>query len=354
MATYLNLYLFVLCGVPIAWMGDTATRRGLQKLYFLFLWIVLSVFAGSRSLSVDRDLQTYFEWFQSIVTNQATAAEWLRDPSFGLISYMMFHLGLGFRAVVLTYDLLAVGALMAVAVSAASERWSTLTFYLVFCQYYAVSEMTEIRAAVAIPVMTLSIFAACRKRWQLSAVLLVVAIFFHFSAILALPVCIFLLAGAQFRSRMYIVLLVAVAVIAYIELSPLMALLSNLYRLSEYLNGGEEQNDLKVISWYALLHLLPIAIAVFYSWKKLSLQIRVAALLASIGMACFFMLSWNTGLATRLLYLFDLFWIILWVHALDRIEGARTYLYTFLMIALGLALYVKSLQYLSPYSIAQI
>jgi hypothetical protein len=66
------------------------------------------------------------------------------------------------------------------------------------------------------------------------------------------------------------------------------------------------------------------------------------------------MLSWNTGLATRLLYLFDLFWIILWVHALDRIEGARTYLYTFLMIALGLALYVKSLQYLSPYSIAQI
>ncbi|HMG86791.1 MAG TPA: EpsG family protein [Terracidiphilus sp.] len=353
MTPYLDLYFVVLCGVPIAWMGDTATRRGLQKLYFVFLWIVLSVFAGSRSLSVDRDLQTYFEWFQAIATNQATAAEWLRDPSFGVISYSLFHLGLGFRAVVLTYDLLAVGALMAVAVFGVAERWSTLAFYLLFCQYYAVAEMTELRSAVAIPLMTLSILAACRKRWRLSAVLLLVAIFFHFSAILALPVCIFLLAGIQFRSRLYIVFLVGAAIVAYIELSPLLALLSNLYRLSEYLNGGEEQNDLKAISWYALLHLIPIAIAV-YSWKKLSLQIRVAALLSSFAMACFFMLSWNTGLATRLLYLFDLFWIVLWVYDLDRIEGARTYLYTFLMIALGLALYVKSLQYLSPYSIIQI
>jgi hypothetical protein len=103
-----------------------------------------------------------------------------------------------------------------------------------------------------------------------------------------------------------------------------------------------------------LLHLIPIAIAVFYSWKGLSLQIRVAAILSSLGMACFFMLSWNTGLATRLLYFFDLFWITLWVYHLDRIEGARTYLYTLVMIALGLVLYVKSLQYLSPYSIIQI
>ena len=82
----------------------------------------------------------------------------------------------------------------------------------------------------------------------------------------------------------------------------LIDLLSGLYRISEYLNGGEEENDLRVISWYALAHLLTIAIPVALLWKKLNLHQRMATLGCSIGLTLFrrFRLEHRPGHAVSL------------------------------------------------------
>jgi len=181
-------------------------------------------------------------------------------------------------------------------------------------------------------------------------VVYLLALLFHFSAIVVLPLMVMTLAGVRFRSRLWLLAVASVGVLAALTMRSLIDLLSGLYRISEYLNGGAEEHDLRVISWYALAHLLAI-IAALYFWEKLSLHQRMAVVGCGIGLMCFVVFGWNTGLATRLLYIFDVYWLLILLMILERLNGEARVLYVGLLFVFGLALFYKSLGYVQPYAV---
>lgn len=350
MTPYFYIYALVLPGVVLCFLGDAAFRRVAQNIYFIVILLALATFAGMRSPNVDRDFQDYVFWFNLIKSGDAPIFAWIRDPAFAVFSWVAAHLGLSYSAVAFTYALLGLMATWAFAAATSAPRWITLFFYLLFCQYYIVLEMTEIRAAVAIPLMGLSLYLACKGRRRQAAGVYVLALIFHFSVIAALPFLVLILGGARFRTRAWLYSMIALGAVASLTMRSLIDLLSGLYRLSEYLNGGAEQNDLRVISWYALAHLLTIAIPVTLLWKKLTLHERMATLACSLGLTIFVVFGWNTGLATRLLYVFDIYWLLIMLMILEKLSGEARVFYVGFLTMVGFALYCKSLQYVEPYS----
>jgi len=347
---YFLIYALVAAGIFICFLDDTPVRRAAQSFYFVVVLISLAGFAGMRSPAVDRDFQEYDLWFNAIKSGAAPPLAWMRDPAFAIISYIFSRLALPYSAVAFFYAALGLIATWKFARAAFVPRWATLFFYLLFCQYYIVLEMTQIRAAVAIPLMAGSLYLACEGRRRHAIGLYLIALVFHFSVIVALPLLVMILVGVRFRSRAWLFSLVVAGAVAAVAMTRIIDFISGLYRLSEFLNGGAEENDLRVISWYALAHLFTLAVAALILWKNLNLHQRMATLACGIGLTLFLLFGWNTGLATRFLYLFDLYWLLIMMMVLEKLKGEARILYVTLLIFVGFGLYCKSLQYVDPYS----
>lgn len=352
MSAYFLIYGLVTSGIAICFIGDRTFRRAAQAVYFLVVIAGLAAFAGMRSPNVDRDFLEYVGWFDLIQSGAAPLFAWLRDPAFAGIAYLVSLAGASFSMVVFIYALAGITATWVLAVSISLERWVTLLFYLFFCQFYVVWDMTEMRAAVAIPLMGTSLYLACQGRRKLATALFVLALLFHFSAIAGLPLLILIFAGVRFRSRGWLIALAAGGAIAAIAMKSLVNLLSGLYRISEFLNGGAEEHDLRVISWYALAHLMVIVVALYF-WKRLSFHQRMAVVACGLGLVLFLVFGWNTGLATRLLYIFDIYWLLIMLMPVEQLHGELQVLYVGALFIAGFALYCKSLQYVDPYTVVK-
>lgn len=350
MTPYFYIYGLVASGIAICFLGDTTLRRVSQILYCVVVLFVLALFASLRSPNVDRDFQQYVMWFNLIQSGDAPLIAWIRDPAFAVFSFIAAKLGLGYQAVAFTYALLGLIATWRFAAAVSMQRWITLFFYLLFCQYYIVLEMTEIRAAVAIPLMALSLYLAAQNKRRQAIWTYLLAVLFHFSVIVALPLLIMLLTGSRFRTRRWVIALIAIGAVASLTMRSLIDLLSGLYRISEYMNGGAEQNDLRVISWYALAHLLTIAVPVALFWKKLNRHERMATIGCAIGLTFFVVFGWNTGLATRCLYIFDVYWLLIMMMILEKLKGNARIFYIAFLAIVGFGLFCKSLVYVEPYS----
>lgn len=351
MTAYFYIYGLVAAGIFICFLGDSPLRRVAQWVYFAVVLFVLATFAGMRSPGVDRDFYDYATWFSLIQSGDAPQFAWIRDPAFAGFAWIATRLGLAYPAVAFVYALLGLLATWRFAVAVSARRWITLFFYLLFCQYYIVLDMTEIRAAVAIPMMALSLYYASEGRRRRAGMIFLVALFFHFSVVIALPLLCMLCWGVSFRTRGWLYALIAVGALASVTMRSVIDLLSGLYRISEYLNGGAEENDLRVISWYALAHLLTIAIPVCLLWKRLNLHQRMATLASSVGLMLFLIFGWNTGLATRFLYIFDMYWLLIMMIVLEQLKRETRILYVAFLALIGFALFSKSLQYVQPYSV---
>lgn len=350
MSVYFLIYGMVAIGIAICFISDRCLRRVAQGVYFLSVLVALSSFAGLRSPNVDRDFQDYVGWFNLIHSGDAPLLAWIRDPAFAGISYVVSRAGSSYSVVAFIYALLGITATWFLAVLISLERWATLLFYLFFCQFYLVWDMTEIRAAVAIPLMACSLYLACEGRRRQAIAVFLLAVLFHFSALVGLPFLILVFAGVRFRSRKWLIALVAGGAFAAVTMRSIINLLSGLYRISEYLNGGAEEHDLRVISWYALAHLVTVVVASFY-WKRLSLHQRMAVVACGLGLTLFLVFGWNTGLATRLLYIFDIYWLLIMLMLVEHLKGEVQVLYVGALFAVGFALYFKSLQYVDPYTV---
>lgn len=351
MTPYFEIYALVASGIFICFLGDTTLRRVAQFLYFVVILFALAMFAGMRSPNVDRDFNNYVVWFDLIQSGDAPLFAWLRDPAFAIFSYVAVKLGLGYPAVTFTYALLGLLATWRFAVAVSMQRWVTLLFYLLFCRYYIVLEMTEIRAAVAIPLMALSLYLASQQKRKHAVGVYLLALLFHFSVIVALPLLVLLLRGVKFRSRGWLLALAAIGAVASFAMRSVIDLLAGLYRISEYLNGGAPQREVHGLSIYVLAQVLTIAIAALLLWKKLTLYQRLATIACNLGLMLFLTFGWNADLATRLLYLFDLYWLLLLTTFVELFSReARIFYVAFLAIA-GFGIYCKSLIYVQPYTV---
>jgi hypothetical protein len=351
MTPYYIIYFLVSAGIPICFINDVKYRKMAQILYYLSMLFILSSFTGLRSSGVDQDYKEYTVWFNAISHGTATQMEWLRDPAFAAMSYIVSLAGLSYLVVAVIYAFLGVSATILFVKLVVEPRWSTLLFFLFFCEYYLVAEMVLIRSAVAIPLMAVGLYFVCVRRFSKALILYLLSLLFHFSAIVALPVFLLLIIGVKFRSRVWVYSLIAFGVIAALGMEAEINFLSGLYRISEYVSReGPEGSPLPLFSWYLLAHLLTISVCVLYMWKQLSLHQRVATIFSGLGLCAFQIFHANANLASRLAILFDLFWLLTMVVILEKLKGDKRIVCIATITVAGFVLFIKSFIIIGPYS----
>jgi hypothetical protein len=311
----------------------------------------LVLFAGIRSPYVDRDYGNYLPWFHDIAHGDANSSEWLRDPSFSLISRVVSAMGWPYPAVTLIFAVLSLVLKWYFATMVVTNRWLTLFFYLLFCHFYILCDLSEIRAAVAIPLMAISIFLACKGRRRMALLVYMAAVAFHFSILLALPVLILLIAGVEFRSRLWVIALVPLAFVILANLSGILASIGNLYRVSEYLTPSAAQDELTLKTPYFAVLLLPVFVGVFVVWKRLSLHYRVAVFGTGYGLFFFVIFISNTVLATRCKDVFEIYAFLLFVAFMQLLRGNKRLIYLAVLVVMGFSLFFKDVSLVNRYSV---
>ncbi len=275
---------------------------------------------------------------------------WTKAPAFVLISNLVSSAGWGFVMVAIIFAAVALGMKIYFADTVMEGRWLTLFFYLIVCHTFLVDEMTEIRAAVAIPLMSIAIIMALRgNKWKASFLLLA-AVAFHLSALIGLPVFVALLLGIRFESRAWILSLIPIAAGVTILLNNLLLLLAAFGRLSPYLTGDVDTGPIHFVSIFLWAQVGILSVIITWFWRHLSAEERVTAFCAAMGLALLIVLHANDNIALRASGVFGLFDLMLFMIPLNYMKGHLVRLaYAATLVILGLAFFQSSLQVVAPY-----
>ena len=349
MIWYYAVYCLVSLGLPTCLVDDRNWRRVVQQFYFLCTVPTLILFSGLRSSAIDRDYANYHAWFDWVASGSLVGSDWRKDPAFVLVSYVVAHLGWAYAAVALIYATCAMLAQLEVSKQVSGGRWLTLYFYLVICRTFIPENMTAVRASVAIPLMSVSFVLAARGEKRRALILYLIALCFHLSALIGLPVLVLALLNVQILSRWWIISLAPVAICVKISLWKVLTLLSGMDRVSHYIHGDYSTKGISLLSVYFIVRVLALLIIFSFYWRKLSKEQRLATMASSIGVFIQIVLSSNDALALRGAEVFVFFDLYIFMIPLDHLKGIRRVLYMAGLVLLGLVFFRSSLKTIEPY-----
>jgi hypothetical protein len=345
------IYVMALAGIGICAVKDPAWRVSLQKIYFFLLLAFLILFAGIRSADIDRDYINYLQWFTEISTGPLTLLDWIKDPAFVLISFPFARLGFNYAVALTIIVAIALVAKLHFARITSDPRWLTLFFYIFVCRFFLDQEMTAVRAAAAIPFMSMSILFAYRGKNTESVLMFIGGLAFHLSAIAALPILILIFFGVRFRSIWWMILLVPSGVAAYLSLRGLLEAVATFSRFSPYLsdNPEVEMRSINLFSIYLLAHVLVLVFVTWRYWKELSDEERMITFCSGFGVFGQLVLYSNDILALRVAELFALFDILLFLIPFRHSKRAFSMAYLAFLVVLGAALFLSTARIMKPY-----
>lgn len=347
---YYTVFGILLCGLCFPLIQDKRVRRPFIWSYFIFVLIVLTLFSGLRSPYLDPDYLNYVDWFNEIRFGIIHEQIWLKDPAYAAIAIAVASAGFTYLLIPLIYAFIALTAKVVLAYTVACEQAVTLYFYLIFCRFYLLLEMTQIRAAVAIPVMTLAIYFACTQRPAKAALFYLIALSFHLSVAIGLPLFILILCGVRFRSRKWVFMFAPLAVCASLVFEAFLKQLYGVYRIADYVAGQSEEETLSLLSFHLLLHVAIVLIVVFFCWKKLSLFERAAAVYSGFAIFLYSIFIGETVLATRFEQLFDLMFLALFVVIFKRLSSRWHFVYLSGVGILGFILFQSTIGIVKSYA----
>jgi|SRR6185437_6026006 len=345
---YYLIYLLVLASVGLTFENRAVWRHLLQKTYFPFMLAVLVLFASLRTAGVDRDYQNYLDWYRQVASGDLTLLSWVKDPAYVLISYITASIGAPFTLILFVFSGIALLLTIVFIWEVFPNRWFPILFYIIFCRFFFPYEMTQIRAAAAIPLMSVSIVLAYKEKTWAAVALFVCALTFHLSVIIALPILLLVVVGVRFDSRAWIVSLVPLGVAGYYMLQSLLSALADFSRVGVYLNGNYDVKSVRLLSVYFVV----CTTALFYAlivWNKLSSRDRLLVFSSAIGLFYQAVLSSNDALALRMSEVLGLFQVAVLVIPLSHLKGNFRVAYLILLIALGALFVASGMKYMGPY-----
>lgn len=348
MYSYYLIYFLVLAGAGLAFENRTEWCHLLQKTYLPFMLAILFFFASLRAAGVDRDYQNYLEWYGQVASGDLTLLSWAKDPAYVLISYIAASIGAPFTFVVFVFSGIALLLTIVFIWEVFPNRWFSLFFYIIFCRFFFPYEMTQIRAAAAIPLMSISIMLAYKNKTWAAVTLFVCALAFHLSVIIALPILLLVLFGVRFESRAWIISLIPLGVAGFYMLQSLLSALADFSRAAVYLNGNYDVKSVRLLSVYFVV----CTAALFYAfivWNKLSSRDRLLVFSSAIGLFYQAVLSSNDALALRMSEVLGLFQVAVLVIPLSHLRGNFRVAYLIFLIALGAIFVVSGIKYMEPY-----
>jgi len=348
MGIYYFAYALVLAACVVPLLIEQKWRKVLIVFGFSSIILFLSLMAGMRSPSVDHDYSNYLSWYAQIEANPPTLYDFAKDPAFGAISKSDAWVGGTYVLVAWIYGALALSMTWVVG-SSANKLWLFPFFmYLDFCRYYLVQDMTAIRAAVAIPIVTLSLLAAYRKHRCIACILFVIALMFHASAVLVIPALLIAMFGEVKSRRIFIYLMVA-AVISFVAFRNLITYLSNIARLADYFNGTYDVSQLRLFSVYFCFRLFVVVFIVSILWKKISSEDRFVIFCTTLGLTFQIVLASNDTLALRSSEVFGIFDVLMFLIPLKILRNETQLAYAIVLLLSGAIFFNSSTKVMNHY-----
>jgi hypothetical protein len=343
------MYVIVLAGASLTLDNRAPWRHLLHKVYFPFVLTILCLFASLRSAGVDRDYQNYLDWYSRVASGDLTLLSWAKDPAYVLVSYIAAIIAAPFTLVLFSFCGIALLLTIMFVWEVGPDRWFPLLFYLIFCRFFFPYEMTQIRAAAAIPMMSLSIMLAHERKIWPAVALFVCALAFHLSVIIALPIFLLVVFGARFESRAWIISLIPLGIACFYMLQSILSVLAEFSRADAYLNGNYDVKSVRLISVYFVACTAVLFYAAIFLWHKLSGRDRLIVFSSAIGLFYQAVLSSNDALALRMSEVLGLFQVAVLVIPLSHLRRNFLIAYLILLILLGAIFVVSGMKYMQPY-----
>lgn len=350
MTAYVLIFLLLLVGGSLALIENERARRSTYAVYLFFSLPILLLFAGLRGPNVDADYGLYSDWFASMVNGTLGENPFFKDPSFAALGFGLHSVGLGIAAVVAIYSMMCLALQFCFLRNVIAPRWLPLGLFLVLCRFYIAHEMTQIRAAVAIPLMSLAVVHFKENRKVTGTLLLLLAASFHFSALLGLPVCLALALGAKFESRRWLVGLGTIAIIGYVVFSRVALLLALFARTRDYVTGSYEVKAVSLLSIYLLSRIAVVAFAGLVLWSRLNPSERLLVICSSLGLTLEVALASNDALSLRSGELFGMFDVASALMILSYLRGKTALMYAVLLLCLGAVFFRSATKIVRPYA----
>jgi hypothetical protein len=350
MIAYVLIFLLLLVGGGLSLIENERARRSAYTVYLCFTLPILLIFAGLRAPNVDGDYHLYDGWFSSIVHDTLDENSFLKDPSFAIIALGLNSVSLGIAALIAIYSAMCLAFQLAFLHKTVALRWLPLGVFLVLCRFFIAHEMTQIRAAVAIPLMSLAVLQFQAKNKLHGSLLLLLAASFHFSAILSLPICLALAFGIKFETRRWLVGLAIVALLGYVAFSRIALLLALFARTEDYITGSYETTEISLLSVYLLSRVAVVAFAATVLWKRLSPSERLLVICSSSGVMLEIALASNDALSLRSGEIFGLFDVASALMILSYLRHRTAVVYVVFLLCLGGIFYRSSTKIIQPYA----
>jgi hypothetical protein len=350
MTAYVLVFLLLLVGGSLSLIENERARRSAYAVYLCFAIPILLVFAGLRGPNVDADYGLYESWFHGLVQGTLEENPFLKDPSFAIIGFGLNSVGLGIAALIAMYSAMCLAMQFSFIRQAVALRWLPLGMFLVLCRFFIGHEMTQIRSAVAIPLMSLAVLQFHARNKLYGSLLLLLAVSFHFSAILALPICLAAAFGIKFESRRWLVGLALSALLGYVAFSRISLLFAVFVRTKDYVTGAYETTDISLLSVYLLCRVALVAFAGIVLWKRLDPYERLLVICSSSGVMIEVALASNNALAIRGGELFGMFDVASALMIISYLRRRTAVIYVIFLLCLGGVFFRSSTKIIQPYA----
>lgn len=317
--------IFGLIGVAGVADAQLKSRHATAILAMIFA-VILILVAGFRTIGIDQDSIGYYNYYNLSDDQMAMAAE----PTFVLISRFAHWASPleGLTIVFFIYALIGVSVKFYAISKLSDQFWLCVLTY--FSQYYLLHDMTQIRAGCASAFLLLVIYYAYQRNLFRYAIAMAASIFFHFSAMAAIPIYFLSSKLDNFR-RFLIAMAIPLGLLfrqvklnfSFIVPIDLVDNKINVYTTSiAYTSVDLNPFNLVYLVKYALLYLLLLRSKTI---SEHSPNFMLLLQIYSLSMFAYLALSYNVALAMRISELLGIVEIVLipcLVYAFrDRLVG---------------------------------
>lgn len=281
------------------------------------LLILMSFFISMMQLfGLSRDYMSYDLFFTNI---RSFGFEYIFAQRFEpLFSFISWGLTLFIENNLLVYTIFVFFSLSikGLAMFSIVPSWHIMLFISMFyfARFFPLHEMTQIRAAIAISFLLLSMKYSFESKKKMSLLFGLTALGFHFSSFIFIPFIYFFRKWEKLEIILLgtLILLLSLCLNQYI----LRLVAEKVQTASFYISGGPDvYKRINPFNSAVLLDLFMI-ICGFFFWKKSTVQMRHILFLQIIGLAIF----WGFGVfgvfAHRWREMISVFWILYFAQAL--------------------------------------
>lgn len=347
----LAFVIFIILTIPAIKGSPTKwNRQSIASYYFLFCCLLLISFSAFRPIGIDQDSVGYESYY-----NAGNAIWILAEPTFGGISYLVRSTLDDFRVVLIIYAILGISLKFWALKRISINVWGSILVY--FSTYFLLHDFTQIRAGVASALFLYGIYFLSKHKRKEYIYLILLAILFHYSAIILLPIAFIPIKRLKKTAFILLSLSIPIAIlVANVRFQSFGFLpLETLQRKSEIYQYQAENATVR-LNYFNLVYIVKYLI--FYLMlschKKLSRNNTLFPLLLtvySISLFLYISLSWNTILAMRLsemLGIVEILLIPIMIHIFKGKFVQRLILISYSLIYLCISICSLELIYNTP------